>query len=262
MNDVFVYNFILLVCVAHLLPVIWSDSTSNMLLPLGICLALTSLSCVNCLTRLRCTDIVGPRHCKEVTECSLGEVCYAQQTTNRYGQVLYDLGCTEPSTCSNRSHGNDSCEECCSTELCNAAGCGQPGYPSGRGPICYSCSSQYSEGSCHIIDFCRSNELCMSREEREFGDTVYISKCELLTHCQNLKGDVPIIGRSILDDSRSLTEITCHKCCHNDLCNANCRTKADSCASNPCVHGRCVYGMTGYTCVCDPMFKGYNCSVQ
>ena len=34
----------------------------------------------------------------------------------------------------------------------------------------------------------------------------------------------------------------------------------DYCASKPCVHGQCVNGMTGYTCDCDPMYNGQNCS--
>ncbi|XP_052224100.1 microfibril-associated glycoprotein 4-like [Dreissena polymorpha] len=63
----------------------------------------------------------------------------------------------------------------------------------------------------------------MISEEQEFGDAVYTSQCAVSTHCENLKLDVaPIIGRSILDDTRSLTETTCHTCCHGDLCNANC----------------------------------------
>ncbi|KAH3781652.1 hypothetical protein DPMN_159553 [Dreissena polymorpha] len=95
-----------------------------MILILRICLATASFSCVYCLTCLHCTDIESPRHCKHVMECPSGEVCHMHMTTTKYGEVLYDLGCTETSTCYNRSHGNQLCDDCCSTDLCNAAGCG------------------------------------------------------------------------------------------------------------------------------------------
>ncbi|XP_052239828.1 angiopoietin-2-like isoform X2 [Dreissena polymorpha] len=199
---------------------------SNMFLTFGIFLALSSYSCVNGLTCLQCTDIELPRHCKHVRDCPSGQVCFIHQTTDKYGDVSFDLGCTEQSTCSNRSQGN-TCNECCSTNICNAAGCGQPGYPSSRGPICYSCSAQATAGSCHKIDFCDSKEVCMLSEQQEFGDTVYTSQCAVSTHCENVRLDsAPVVGRSVLEDTRSLTETTCHTCCHGDLCNANCSSSA------------------------------------
>ncbi|XP_052279084.1 protein crumbs homolog 1-like isoform X1 [Dreissena polymorpha] len=234
-----------------------------MILILRICLATASFSCVYCLTCLRCTDIESPRHCKHVMECPSGEVCHMHMTTNKYGEVLYDLGCTETSTCYNRSHGNQLCDDCCSTDLCNAAGCGHTGFPSGRGPICYSCSAQTTEGSCHTIDFCATNEMCMINEEREFGDRVYTSRCAVNAHCENQKTETAaIIGRSVSQHSRSVTETMCHQCCHRDLCNAHCVpiTKADYCASTPCVNGRCDNSMPGNTCVCDQLYTGQNCS--
>ncbi|XP_052226587.1 neurogenic locus notch homolog protein 1-like isoform X2 [Dreissena polymorpha] len=234
-----------------------------MILILRICLATASFSCVYCLTCLHCTDIESPRHCKHVMECPSGEVCHMHMTTTKYGEVLYDLGCTETSTCYNRSHGNQLCDDCCSTDLCNAAGCGHTGFPSGRGPICYSCSAQTTEGSCHTIDFCATNEMCMINEEREFGDRVYTSRCAVNAHCENQNTETAaIIGRSVSQHSRSVTETMCHQCCHRDLCNAHCVpiTKADYCASTPCVNGRCDNSMTGYTCVCDQLYTGQNCS--
>ena len=39
-------------------------------------------------------------------------------------------------------------------------------------------------------------------------------------------------------------------------------TEVDCCASSPCWHGRCVNGLTGYTCVYGPMYNGQNCSGQ
>ncbi|XP_052260739.1 uncharacterized protein LOC127864888 [Dreissena polymorpha] len=212
----------------HSLQVRWSYKTSNMLLIWGIFFALASFSCVNCLSCLHCTDIQNPRHCKYVTACQLGEVCHIHQKTNVFGDVLFDLGCIRSSACSNRSHGNNACDECCNTDLCNSAGCGQPGYPHNRGPICYSCSSQTTEGNCHKIDFCGSHEVCTIDTEREFGDTVYTSQCAVSAYCEEHKTEVAaIIGRSVSDDTRSITETTCRRCCDKDLCNSYCKPFKD-----------------------------------
>ncbi|KAH3876330.1 hypothetical protein DPMN_000169 [Dreissena polymorpha] len=194
-----------------------------MLLILGIFFALPSFSFVNCLSCLRCTDIQSPRHCKYVTNCPFGEVCHVHQKTNDFGDVLFDLGCTRASACSNRSHSDHTCDECCNKDLCNSAGCGQPGYPQSRGPICYSCSAQTTEGNCHKIDFCGIHEVCMIHDEIEFGDTVYTSQCAVLAYCEEHKAEIAaIIGRSVIDDTRSITETTCHHCCDKDLCNSEC----------------------------------------
>ncbi|XP_052215537.1 angiopoietin-related protein 2-like [Dreissena polymorpha] len=193
-----------------------------------IVFALASFSCVNCLSCLHCTDIQNPRHCKYVTACQLGEVCHIHQKTNVFGDVLFDLGCIRASACSNRSHENNACDECCNTDLCNSAGCGHPGYPQNRGPICYSCSSQTTERNCHKIDFCGSHEVCTIDAEREFGDTVYTSQCAVSAYCEEHKTDVAaIIGRSVLDDTRSITETTCRRCCDQDLCNSYCEPFKD-----------------------------------
>ncbi|XP_052239829.1 microfibril-associated glycoprotein 4-like isoform X3 [Dreissena polymorpha] len=139
---------------------------SNMFLTFGIFLALSSYSCVNGLTCLQCTDIELPRHCKHVRDCPSGQVCFIHQTTDKYGDVSFDLGCTEQS-------------------------------------------------------------VCMLSEQQEFGDTVYTSQCAVSTHCENVRLDsAPVVGRSVLEDTRSLTETTCHTCCHGDLCNANCSSSA------------------------------------
>ncbi|XP_052219067.1 neurogenic locus notch homolog protein 2-like isoform X1 [Dreissena polymorpha] len=224
-----------------------------------VLLAGISVLSVDCLTCLHCTDIQSPRHCKYVRECQPGEVCNIHRTTNPNGDVEFDVSCVHPWACSNRSQGLQACDECCSTDLCNAAGCGLTGYPSKRGPVCFNCPAQITDGTCHRIDVCGLNEMCLINEQSEFGDTVYTSQCVGLAHCQpQTMGSLQIIGRSIYDDTRSLAETVCHKCCHDDLCNANC--EVNYCASNPCGHGTCVNSRTNYTCVCDPSYTGRNCT--
>ncbi|KAH3748372.1 uncharacterized protein LOC127847030 [Dreissena polymorpha] len=228
----------------------------------GICfvLAVSSINCVHCLTCLYCTGIQSPRHCNYVKDCKPDEVCNVHQTTNAYGDVVFDVGCAHHSVCSNRTHGSKTCDSCCTTDLCNAAGCGMIGYPSARGPACYNCPAQITDGTCHVIDVCGSNEVCMINEKREFGDKVYTSGCVGLTHCELHTIDISqIIGRSISDHARSLTETVCHKCCHDDLCNAHCETVF--CASNPCEYGTCINGKENYTCICDNSHTGRTCSV-
>ncbi|XP_052219467.1 angiopoietin-related protein 7-like isoform X2 [Dreissena polymorpha] len=196
-----------------------------MFLGFGVSLILGSLCYVDCLTCLQCLNIESPRHCRHVKECSPSEVCYVNQKVDEYGDVLFDIGCKNASRCSNSSHGSHACDYCCNGSLCNAAGCGQPGYPSNRGPICYSCSTHTNQGSCQKIDFCDSNEVCMVQEELEFGERVHTSKCVVLEQCEHYTLNIlPIVGRSLSDQQRSATETICRQCCHGDLCNSNCTT--------------------------------------
>ncbi|XP_052237914.1 uncharacterized protein LOC127849234 [Dreissena polymorpha] len=197
-------------------PSLWlRASSTNVFLGLEICLLLAFLSN---------GDIQSPRHCKNIMECAQGEICHVYQKTNEYGDVLYDLGCTQTSMCLNRTYGNHAtCDDCCNSDLCNAAGCGNSGYPPNRGPICYSCSSQTTPGSCHSIDFCGSNEVCLFYEEREFGDSVYTYKCAVVSQCERYKPDnLAIVGRYLSEEQRSVTETICHRCCNVDLCNKHC----------------------------------------
>ncbi|KAH3821744.1 hypothetical protein DPMN_123511 [Dreissena polymorpha] len=108
------------------------------------------------------------------------------------------------------------------------------GYPSKRGPVCYTCPAQIIDGTCHKIEVCGINEECMINEQSEFGDTVFTSQCVGSTHCERHTMDIPqLVGRSISDDTRSLAETVCHKSCHDGLCNAHCGK--DFCASKSCM---------------------------
>ena len=47
--------------------------------------------------------------------------------------------------------------------------------------------------------------------------------------------------------------------CEPGFTGDHCRINIDECASNPCVHGKCVDGSNQYDCVCQNGYWGKNC---
>ncbi|XP_060574939.1 fibrinogen beta chain-like isoform X2 [Ruditapes philippinarum] len=191
------------------------------------------------LTCLQCRGVSQPRHCNIVDECYPGEVCGVERINNHLGQTVYDVGCIHQSKCYNSSMNQQSsisneCKECCNTDICNSQGCGTPGYPQNRGPICHFCPFHTSINMCNEIAFCEVGEVCKYSVLKEFGDTIYSSECSNKHVCQNSinHGNV-IVGRDIensrsiihdysLRNDRSLTEHICSGCCDVDLCFKGC----------------------------------------
>ncbi|XP_062578938.1 uncharacterized protein LOC134240861 [Saccostrea cucullata] len=145
---------------------------------------------------LSCRGSIQPRHCHSITYCAEDEVCFVERVESLYG-VRYNTGCLQRQVCIEQNqtlhiHGSDdgnlrppTCTECCDTDLCNAKGCTEPGYPplSSRGPVCLACTQHFDSQECRQIAHCRDSELCFIKEESEFGDKVYSSGCMPFQQC-------------------------------------------------------------------------------
>lgn len=155
------------------------------------------LPIVSPLMCLSCHQSIQPRHCHSISYCADDEVCFVERVESNYG-VRYNTGCLQRPVCEEQNktlhiHSNSdgnlappTCTECCHTDLCNAQGCGQPGYPrlQERGPVCLACSQLFDNQECREIAHCRNSELCFIKEESEFGDKVYSSGCMPFQHCR------------------------------------------------------------------------------
>nr|XP_022336921.1 uncharacterized protein LOC111133121 isoform X2 [Crassostrea virginica] len=155
-----------------------------------------SVNQVLSLMCLSCHASIQPRHCHSISYCADDEVCFVERVESVYG-VRFNTGCLQRPVCEEQNktlhiHGNSdgnlgppTCTECCDTDLCNAKGCGQPGYPrlSERGPVCLACSQLFDNQECRQITHCRDSELCFIKEESEFGDKVYSSGCMPFQQC-------------------------------------------------------------------------------
>ncbi|XP_052229809.1 uncharacterized protein LOC127843943 [Dreissena polymorpha] len=185
------------------------------------------------LTCLTCDDVVQPRHCTMVMTCPDNEVCFVERRVNSFGEEGYTLGCMRDQVCRNltSTSPNSRCSQCCSKDLCNHEGCGEPGYLDIRGPVCYNCIAGVPEGRCHHIDICRPGEICSVSGKGMFGTTVFASKCMQKDTCgTHLEYGLEIIGkRGHLSGSgvRSYDVHDCIQCCTADLCNKNCHNSVD-----------------------------------
>ncbi|XP_048732014.1 uncharacterized protein LOC125648968 [Ostrea edulis] len=192
--------------------------------------------CVLGLTCLRCSDITEPRLCNKIERCQNGEVCAVQQYRADNGDIGYWTGCYPQKECGatdNRTvittkrsqyiDGVVQCRDCCTTDICNAYGCGTPKYPDTRGPICFDCEDVADPTDCHTITPCDLNQKCLIHERNVFEQKYFTSKCEPRLGCSSLLSG-PVVGRR-----RDLLGVCIH-CCDGDLCNANC-----SSASRPTV---------------------------
>ncbi|XP_052696261.1 IgGFc-binding protein-like [Crassostrea angulata] len=173
---------------------------------------------------LSCTDGVSPRHCHYVMKCSEGEVCITKSHLSKNGLVVFDTGCLSIEKChSGQINVSDShqlqqavdqrtiCFECCSSDLCNQKGCGQIGYPSPRGPVCFNCPQVSNPTLCDKIKVCDKSQECYIQKEEEFGDIIYSSGCIRKHSC---RAHTDIFGKRNAEH--------CFQCCSSDLCNANC----------------------------------------
>ncbi|XP_060552421.1 uncharacterized protein LOC132713757 [Ruditapes philippinarum] len=109
---------------------------------------------------------------------------------------------------------NTTCSECCSGDLCNAGGCGAPGFDPILGPICYACNLQIGAGSCSKIQQCGRDQECSIRPVYRLGgpDDLFETKCTGKNVCDTASKAVPstLVGRK-----RS----NCAFCCNSTLCN-------------------------------------------
>ncbi|XP_078327360.1 uncharacterized protein LOC111110903 isoform X2 [Crassostrea virginica] len=172
---------------------------------------------------LSCTDSVTPRHCRTVQNCGDGEVCFTESHFSQNGNILFDLGCRTSQTCQikrrdvnnqqllHRLSHHSHCIDCCSTDLCNNQGCGQRGYPTSRGPVCFECQQVSNPLLCDKITFCDQDQECYLERELEFGDVFYSSRCINKHACAS---NLQVFGKRNTDH--------CSHCCHTDLCNNQC----------------------------------------
>ena len=216
----------------------------------------SDLGPVQGLVCLQCDDVLQPRHCHSVVHCNVDEVCF---TTRSLVSHHYQLGCRKRSICQNvTSNGLKTCDECCSSSLCNAAGCGEPGYPATRGPVCYNCDYHNDQHPCTDIDICSVDEECSIQGRSEFGDKIFISGCKLRHICQSESvGPSTIIGKRSVQSVRSISKTLCNECCARDLCNLNCLV--DPCYPTPCQHGSCSSNGSSFQCHCDSGWMGMTC---
>ncbi|KAH3776288.1 uncharacterized protein LOC127845187 [Dreissena polymorpha] len=181
------------------------------------------------LTCLKCDDVVQPRHCTTVMTCPDTDVCFVERRINSFGEEGYALGCMRDHVCRNITSisSTSRCAHCCIKDLCNQEGCGEPGYPDSRGPICYNCLDAVPEGRCHQIEICRQSEVCSVSGKGMFGTTVFASKCIQQESCGAHHG-VDIIGkRGQMSAIRAYDVHDCFQCCTSDLCNRNCHNSVD-----------------------------------
>ncbi|XP_053406533.1 CUB and sushi domain-containing protein 1-like [Mercenaria mercenaria] len=182
------------------------------------------------MTCLQCRDVYHTNLCNTVTKCALGQVCYVEKFTTHNGQVRYNTGCADLKQCSihqRRQKRSANCLECCTSDLCNFAGCGSQGLPdrNERGPLCYDCAFTYNMDECKTISLCNRYESC-SIEKYDWGGLYdqFISECKN-NQCLSLKRS-DRTGKNSRMMSRS-TPI-CQRCCENDLCNFYCNVTAQT----------------------------------
>ncbi|XP_062595463.1 uncharacterized protein LOC134256817 [Saccostrea cucullata] len=209
----------------------------NLLFLLGLYSVTTR--CVQGLTCLRCSDVTEPRLCDKIEHCNDGEVCAVQQYRADNGDIGYWTGCYPKQECTavdNRTvvtkkrsqyiDGVVQCRDCCTSDICNAYGCGSPKYPDTRGPICFDCEDVTDPADCHNITPCSLNQKCFIFERRVFGQRYFTSKCESLMGClPHFTG--PVVGRK-----RDLSGLCIH-CCDGDLCNADCSSASNATVTKP-----------------------------
>ncbi|XP_045191722.2 uncharacterized protein LOC123548492 [Mercenaria mercenaria] len=219
---------------------------------------------------LRCDGVPQPRFCNQVVECYDNELCGVEKVTNNFGEHVFNLGCLSKKVCSNFTLGqhlssSQTCGECCgTTDLCNSKGCGEPGYPSERGPVCYNCPIYTEGGRCHDIEFCSDTEVCSIVGKPRFSSVMYTSKCVSKHDCKTAnETHVAIIGKRDMVHSKRTHELhVCDTCCGSDLCNRDCNSVLmiiDHCNPNPCVNGHCETKGGNFVCTCIPGFSGIRC---
>ncbi|XP_053407155.1 uncharacterized protein LOC128545931 [Mercenaria mercenaria] len=139
-------------------------------------------STANSLQCLECQDIPHPDDCRVKTTCSDSSKCYVEQVVSSGGLVLYSMGCTSESRCTNkRSFGQKRiskrqdtisstdivmCRDCCDGEFCNIEGCGQKATKKPqRQPLCFTCSNQLDPSSCRDVTLCDQEHMCALQQK-------------------------------------------------------------------------------------------------
>ncbi|KAL3886634.1 hypothetical protein ACJMK2_026615 [Sinanodonta woodiana] len=129
------------------------------------------------------------------------------------------------------------CAECCNTDLCNAQGCGETGFPSDGSIICYNCEQEKHPDACNQVKLCGRDEVCHFSFNVVGTDLVYRSECTSRQTCQGILDIGPIIGRRRKSTEmirRRKRVLPCRKCCSNNLCNVdNCTSATHIPVSNP-----------------------------
>ncbi|XP_076086149.1 uncharacterized protein LOC143056866 isoform X2 [Mytilus galloprovincialis] len=183
---------------------------------------------------LRCDRVISPRHCHGKTTCDSHETCYLDQYTGLDGELLYDVGCRSKELCTNTTPGlrstaqagTKTCSRCCSGDLCNAKGCGEQGFPTYRGPICYNCQQARNPEKCDSITVCGRDDSCHIEQQEEFGDIFYATKC-ISKHLCSINGG-SIFGKRSGNRRNGKRNTLCSACCTSDLCNKNCHKNSIS----------------------------------
>ncbi|XP_052231834.1 SCO-spondin-like [Dreissena polymorpha] len=197
---------------------------------LTIILLCQTLRTYHALTCLRCTTVVQPRNCETVMTCPQSDdVCFVERRTDDFGEEGYALGCISQRSCHNTTSYSSTgpCSHCCDNDLCNQEGCGEIGFPSNRGPICYNCHSPLPDGRCHNVDICRTGEVCSVTGKEKFGTQVFTSQCVPNDDCGPHNVGLFIGKRSSVTEQvvRTYDPYGCFQCCSSDLCNRKCKTQ-------------------------------------
>lgn len=226
---------------------------------INVLVTLFLVKSVSCLICLKCDEAFQPRPCHYVTTCANDEVCGADRIMTKFGNPAFKLGCVKNKTCSSSGSNSTYCHECCNNkDLCNAGACGQPGYPTGLGPVCYNCEDYNQPSQCHKIAHCSSDQICSITRQTEFGDVIMTSSCQPRYGCLH-RGSPSIVGKRSEIVDRDLQDIRCHNCCSQDFCNSDCAL--DPCQPSPCQRGQCSVIGTGFTCLCPPGWIGQTCDI-
>ncbi|KAK3611700.1 hypothetical protein CHS0354_034366 [Potamilus streckersoni] len=188
-----------------------------------------------------CTGVTNPSLCNHLRVCESSQYCYVEKFIDSNGDQHFNLGCRSQQACSTylrtRALGHNvtvnmedhsiSCLECCSSDLCNSFGCGEPGYPSSMGPVCASCTGVTNPSLCNHLRVCESSQVCNVHQFVELSDTLYTSECMSQYECSGqLASGASIIGKrhdSNLSKQRVSRASWCNKCCQDNLCNLDCK---------------------------------------
>ncbi|XP_071127531.1 angiopoietin-related protein 7-like [Mytilus edulis] len=183
---------------------------------------------LNGLTCFSCLGIAHPRFCDYVEDCTSEQVCGIESVVHPHGHTVFNIGCFDRKTCVESGTGTQPmCRHCCTSNMCNMAGCGEIGIIHSRGPICYNCKGVLTMDECTTVSVCEQNQACLIEEHYNAGERFFTTSCQYTNVCEALSNGLglPVIGkRSSSKMYRSSS--TCNKCCFTDLCNNRCNKQS------------------------------------